>query len=199
MVASLLAGTVAFQAVPAMAQNAVPRDRVEDHQRGRDDSRHERTDEQRRAEARREAVRREEIRREEISREELRREELRREQLRRAELSREAQLRRERVNQRYQYENRHAYWDAARYYRHDDARYRTRRLDRNDNIYRGSDNRYYCRRDDGTTGLIIGGISGGVLGALLAPGDWKTLGAIAGAGGGALIGRAIDRGDVVCR
>ena len=37
-------------------------------------------------------------------------------------------------------------------------------LSRNDRIYRGSDNRYYCRRDDGTTGLIVGGIGGGVLG-----------------------------------
>ena len=29
--------------------------------------------------------------------------------------------------------------------------------------YRGSDNRYYCERDNGTTGLIIGGMSGAVL------------------------------------
>ena len=90
------------------------------------------------------------------------------------------------------------YWDAARYYRHDDRRYRPRRLGRNDYIYRGSDNRYYCRRDDGTTGLIIGGISGGVLGHIIAPGGAKTLGTIIGAGAGALIGRAIDDGDVVC-
>jgi hypothetical protein len=92
-----------------------------------------------------------------------------------------------------------AYWDAARYYRHDDRRYRARRLGRNDYIYRGSDNRYYCRRDDGTTGLIIGGISGGVLGHIIAPGGAKTLGTIIGAGAGALIGRSIDDGDVVCR
>lgn len=74
----------------------------------------------------------------------------------------------------------------------------SRRLGRYDRIYRGSDNRYYCRRDDGTTGLIIGGISGGVLGHIIAPGGSKTLGAIIGAGAGALIGRAIDGGDVVC-
>jgi hypothetical protein len=63
---------------------------------------------------------------------------------------------------------------------------------------RGSDDRYYCRRDDGTTGLIIGGISGAVLGHIIAPGGAKTLGTIVGAGTGALIGRAIDEGDVVC-
>ncbi len=91
------------------------------------------------------------------------------------------------------------YWDAARYYQRDDRRYGPRRLTRNDRIYRGSDNRYYCRRDDGTTGLIIGGMAGGVLGNIIAPGGSKTLGTILGAGAGALIGRAIDDGDVVCR
>ena len=91
------------------------------------------------------------------------------------------------------------YWDAARYYRRDDARYRPRRMGRGDYIYRGSDNRYYCRRDDGTTGLIIGGVSGAVLGNIIAPGGAKTIGTIIGGGAGALIGRAIDDGDIVCR
>jgi uncharacterized protein YcfJ len=79
------------------------------------------------------------------------------------------------------------------------ARAVTRRLGRNDVIYRGSDNRYYCRRDDGTTGLIVGGITGGVLGNIITPGGSKTLGTILGAGAGALVGRAIDDGNVVCR
>lgn len=97
------------------------------------------------------------------------------------------------------YDTRVGYWDAARYYKRDDRRYRPRRLGRNDRIYRGSDNRYYCERDDGTTGLIIGGMAGGVLGHVIAPGGSKTLGTILGAGAGALVGRAIDDGDVVCR
>ncbi|MCC7033524.1 MAG: glycine zipper 2TM domain-containing protein [Acidobacteria bacterium] len=96
-------------------------------------------------------------------------------------------------------DSRSGYWDPARAYRHDSGRYRPRRLGRNDRIYRGSDNRYYCERDDGTTGLIIGGMAGGVLGHVIAPGGSRTLGAILGAGAGALIGRAIDDGDVVCR
>jgi hypothetical protein len=95
-------------------------------------------------------------------------------------------------------EARRDYYDAARYYRQND-RYRSRRLGRYDRIYRGSDNRYYCKRDDGTTGLIIGGISGAVLGTIIAPGESKVLGTIIGAGAGALIGRAIDDGDIVCR
>jgi hypothetical protein len=97
------------------------------------------------------------------------------------------------------YDARNGYWDPTPSYRRDDRRYRPRRLQRNDRIYRGSDDRYYCRRDDGTTGLIVGGISGGVLGHVIARGGWKTLGTIIGAGAGALIGRAIDDGDVVCR
>jgi hypothetical protein len=45
----------------------------------------------------------------------------------------------------------------------------------------------------------VGGIAGGVLGHIIAPGGSKTVGAIVGAGAGALIGRAIDDGDIVCR
>ena len=91
------------------------------------------------------------------------------------------------------------YWDAARYYQNDERRYRPRRLNQNDRIYRGSDNRYYCEHDDGTTGLIVGAMAGGVLGNIIAPGSWKTVGTILGAGSGALIGRKVDRGDVTCR
>lgn len=96
------------------------------------------------------------------------------------------------------YDNRRDYWDASRYYRRD-YRNPPRRMGWNDRVYRGSDNRYYCKRDDGTTGLIVGGIAGGVLGQIIAPGGSKTLGTIIGAGAGALLGRAIDDGDIVCR
>ncbi|MDP3906536.1 glycine zipper 2TM domain-containing protein [Novosphingobium sp.] len=89
-------------------------------------------------------------------------------------------------------------YDAARYYR-DGSRYRERQLNRNDRIYRGSDNRYYCRRSDGTTGLIVGVLAGGVLGNVIAPGDSKLLGTILGAGVGAIIGRAVSTRDVRCR
>jgi hypothetical protein len=85
-----------------------------------------------------------------------------------------------------------------RYYR-DGRNYQTRRLSYNDRIYRGRDGRYYCRRDDGTTGLIIGAAVGGLLGNRIAPGDSRTIGTIIGAGAGALLGREIDRGEVRCR
>ena len=91
-------------------------------------------------------------------------------------------------------------WYADDHYRGGD--YAERHLDDNDRIYRGRDGRYYCKRSDGTTGLIVGGIAGGVLGNVIAPGDSKTLGTVLGAIGGAVAGQAIDKGgdnDVRCR
>jgi hypothetical protein len=86
---------------------------------------------------------------------------------------------------------------ADRYYRQD-PRYHERVLTRDDRIYRGQDGRYYCRRSDGTTGLIVGGIAGGVLGNIIAPGGSKTLGTILGAGVGAAAGSAIQQDQVRC-
>ena len=91
---------------------------------------------------------------------------------------------------------RYGNYDARRYYR---QRAEERRMAENDRIYRGSDGRYYCRRSDGTTGLVVGALAGGVLGNVLAPGGSETLGTLLGAGGGALIGHEIDRNNVVCR
>lgn len=89
-------------------------------------------------------------------------------------------------------------YEADRYYR-DEARYRERRLSANERIYAGRDGRYYCRRNDGTTGLIVGGIAGGVLGTALAPGGSGLLGALLGGAGGAALGKSVDRNNVRCR
>src|SRR3546814_1596625 len=78
-------------------------------------------------------------------------------------------------------------YDAYRHYRND-SRYRERRLSREDRVYRGSDGRYYCKHDDGTTGLIVGALGGGVLGNVIAPGGSGLLGTLLGAGAGALVG-----------
>lgn len=90
--------------------------------------------------------------------------------------------------------NRNSGWDPAQHYR--TGHYRERRLGRNDRIYRGGDGRYYCRRSDGTTGLVIGALAGGILGNAL---GGNTLGTLLGAGGGALVGQSIDRGNYRCR
>lgn len=60
-------------------------------------------------------------------------------------------------------------------------------------VWRGDDGRYYCKRDNGTTGLIIGGVVGGLAGNEIAGRGDRTLGTILGAAGGAILGRAIDR------
>ena len=87
---------------------------------------------------------------------------------------------------------------ADRYYR-DGRYYGETRLRQNDRIYRGSDGRYYCRRSDGTTGLIIGGAIGGLLGNAIDNGRSSILGTLIGAGAGAALGREIQRGSVRCR
>ena len=86
-------------------------------------------------------------------------------------------------------------WNPQQSY-HYSSRYKSRRLGRNDRVYRGGDGRYYCKRNDGTTGLVIGAIGGGLLGNAI---GGNTLGTLLGAGGGALLGRSIDRGNVKCR
>jgi hypothetical protein len=65
-------------------------------------------------------------------------------------------------------------------------------------VWRGRDGRYYCRRNDGTTGLLIGGAVGGLVGHGIASGGDQTLGTILGVAGGALLGREIDRNGSHC-
>ena len=90
-------------------------------------------------------------------------------------------------------------YDASRYYR-DDPRYQERRLSAQDEVYRGSDGRYYCKRSDGTTGLIVGGAGGALLGNVIDGGRSRTAGTLIGGALGALLGRSIDQNsDIRCR
>lgn len=60
--------------------------------------------------------------------------------------------------------------------------------------------RTYCRHSDGTTGLLVGGVGGAVVGNSIDHGG--LLGTALGAVGGALAGRAVDRtltADKRCR
>lgn len=88
------------------------------------------------------------------------------------------------------------YYRPDRYYR---AGYAPIRVDRRTRIYRGYDDRYYCRRSDGTTGLIVGAALGGLLGSQIDRGQSNIAGILIGGGAGALLGREIDRGGVSCR
>lgn len=90
---------------------------------------------------------------------------------------------------------------ADNYYR-DGRYYRERRLNANDRIYRGSDNRYYCRRSDGTTGLVVGAGAGALVGHSIDSNGSSILGTILGALTGGALGREVDRSssrDLRCR
>ena len=97
-----------------------------------------------------------------------------------------------------------AYYGERRYYR---ERPYYMRYDRNwgrpvyrdTRIWRGRDNRYYCRKEDGTTGLLVGAGVGALIGHEVAGrGGDRTLGAIVGGAAGALLGRSIDRSNTRC-
>lgn len=91
--------------------------------------------------------------------------------------------------------------DVRRDYRQDRRDYRRdQALSRDSRVWRDrKDGRYYCQRDDGTTGLLIGGAVGGLIGNEVAGRGDKLLGTVLGAAGGALLGKHIDRSNYRCR
>lgn len=101
-----------------------------------------------------------------------------------------------RAKERNHYKDRHR---QARVY--DDRGYyvQPRRITRNSYMWQGRDGRYYCKRDNGTTGLVIGAGVGALAGHELAGRGDRTLGAILGGAIGAVVGREIDRGSLSCR
>lgn len=92
------------------------------------------------------------------------------------------------------------YYDPAPDYR-PGTQYRERVLGADERVYAGEDGRYYCRRSDGTTGLIVGAAGGGLLGNVIDGGRSRTVGTLLGGAAGALAGRAVERGrtDIRCR
>ncbi|MCM8730068.1 glycine zipper 2TM domain-containing protein [Hephaestia sp. GCM10023244] len=91
-------------------------------------------------------------------------------------------------------------YDPSRYYR-SGPQYGERVLAPDDRVYAGEDGRYYCKRNDGTTGLIVGGAAGGLFGNVIDGGHSRIVGTLLGGAAGALAGRAIDQNNrqVVCR
>lgn len=59
--------------------------------------------------------------------------------------------------------------------------------------WRGRDGRRYCRKSDGTTGLVVGGVAGALVGRAVDTRGDRTLGTLLGAGAGALAGREVER------
>lgn len=72
-------------------------------------------------------------------------------------------------------------------------------LGANDRVWQGADGQYYCKRKNGTTGLVIGAAVGGFLGNRIAGRGNRTLGTIIGAVGGAVLGRELEKGEVKCK
>ena len=91
------------------------------------------------------------------------------------------------------------FYDPARDYRAPPPGYQERVLSPDDRVYRGQDGRYYCKRSDGTTGLIVGAAAGGLFGNVIAGGRSKTVGTLLGAIAGGALGSAVDRDQVRCR
>ena len=77
-----------------------------------------------------------------------------------------------------------------------------RNYNRTDNgiaYWRGDDGRYYCRRSNGTTGLLVGAALGALLGRSVDRYGDRSTGTILGAAAGALLGREVERGQTRCR
>ena len=83
-------------------------------------------------------------------------------------------------------------WEPSRYYR-EDPRAEERRLAAEDEVYRGEDGRYYCRRSDGTTGLVVGAGVGALVGRGIDTRGERTTGTVVGGVLGALVGREVER------
>lgn len=67
--------------------------------------------------------------------------------------------------------------------------------------WQGRDGRIYCRKRNGTVGLIVGGAAGALAGRAIDTRGERTTGTVLGAAAGALLGRHVDRnrGSRRCR
>jgi outer membrane lipoprotein SlyB len=74
-----------------------------------------------------------------------------------------------------------------------------RRTDNGIRYWQGNDGRTYCKKPNGTTGLLIGGVAGALVGRSIDTRGDRTAGTLLGAAGGALLGREIERSSARCR
>jgi uncharacterized protein YcfJ len=65
--------------------------------------------------------------------------------------------------------------------------------------WKGRDGRRYCRKPNGTTGLVVGGVAGALVGRTIDSRGDRTVGTLLGAAAGAVAGREIERGGSRCR
>jgi hypothetical protein len=90
-------------------------------------------------------------------------------------------------------------WAPAHGYRAKHDRIAYRYADNGVRYWRGEDGRYYCRRGDGTVGMLAGAALGALLGRAVDTRGDRAPGTIIGAAAGALIGNEIGKGETRCR
>lgn len=90
-------------------------------------------------------------------------------------------------------------WAPAHGYRAKNGTIAYRQTDNGIRYWQGNDGRYYCKRSNGTTGLLIGAAGGALVGRAIDSHGDRATGTIVGAAAGALIGREIDRNRSRCR
>lgn len=90
-------------------------------------------------------------------------------------------------------------WAPAHGWRnnHGDVAYRT--TDNGIRYWQGEDGRYYCKRGDGTVGLLAGAAVGALLGRAIDTRGERATGTILGAAAGALLGNELAKGRTRCR
>ncbi|MBY0583338.1 MAG: glycine zipper 2TM domain-containing protein [Sphingomonas sp.] len=88
------------------------------------------------------------------------------------------------------------YRDDDGHYRHDNGRRHRQYAYRE---WRGRDGRTYCRKSDGTTGLVLGAVGGALIGRTIDTRGDRLVGTLGGAAVGALAGQAIDRSSTADR
>ena len=110
---------------------------------------------------------------------------------------------RDRYGDRYRGRDRDRYDDRRYRDRYDDRRsyrqaptrsYYAEPVYRDTRTWRGNDGRYYCRKRDGTTGLIVGAAAGALVGREIDKHGDRTLGTVIGAAAGALLGKKVAQG-----
>ncbi|MEQ1495411.1 MAG: glycine zipper 2TM domain-containing protein [Novosphingobium sp.] len=90
-------------------------------------------------------------------------------------------------------------WAPAHGWHDDDGDIRYKRTKNGVRYWRGEDGRYYCRRGNGTVGLLAGAALGALLGRAIDTRGERVTGTVLGAAAGALVGNELAQGPSRCR